>query len=144
MVRVELVSSKQQLDSAFSIRREVFVVEQQVPADEEYDEWEGTSRHFLAYDEKGSPCGTARWRHTTKGIKLERFAVLENYRNKGVGSALVKEVLQDVELQPDTASKILYLHAQLTAMPLYAKFGFVADGPEFLECGIKHHVMKKL
>lgn len=143
MIRVDTVNSQQQLDEAFEIRREVFVEEQAVPADEEYDEYETSARHFLAFDEHSRPCGTARWRFTLKGIKLERFAVLQSARGKGVGAALVKKVLEDVGAQPETAGKTCYLHAQVTAMPLYAKFGFKPEGDEFLECGIRHYLMKK-
>ncbi|AHM59714.1 acyltransferase [Flammeovirgaceae bacterium 311] len=143
MVQVKLVADQQQLESAYEIRCKVFVVEQQVPAAEEYDEFETSSRHFLAYGADGLPCGTARWRYTPKGIKLERFAVLEEYRGKGVGAALVQKVLEDIAPQPDARGKTLYLHAQLTAMPLYAKFGFKPEGPEFLECDIRHYLMKK-
>ncbi|EMR02027.1 GNAT family N-acetyltransferase [Cesiribacter andamanensis] len=143
MVRVERTTNQQQLEAAFDIRRKVFVEEQQVPAEEEYDEFEESSRHFLALDEQGSPCGTARWRRTPKGIKLERFAVLAEQRGKGVGAALVAKVLEDVAQQADTQGRVLYLHAQLTAMPLYARFGFSPEGEEFEECGIRHYLMKK-
>ncbi|WP_224995997.1 GNAT family N-acetyltransferase [Cesiribacter sp. SM1] len=143
MVQVKQVANQQQLDAAFEIRRKVFVVEQEVPAEEEYDEFEESSRHFLAYTAEGLPCGTARWRYTPKGIKLERFAVLGEQRGKGAGAALVQKVLDDISSQPDADGKTLYLHAQITAMPLYSKFGFKPDGPEFLECGIRHYLMKK-
>ena len=143
MVRVELVANPGQLEAAFEIRRKVFVEEQQVPAEEEYDEFEKTARHFLAYDSAGLPCGTARWRYTPKGVKLERFAVLQSCRGKGVGSALVQKVLLDIAAQPEAAAKPRYLHAQVTAMPLYEKFGFKPEGPEFLECDIRHYLMKQ-
>jgi len=131
------------LKAAFLIRQKVFVEEQNVPAAEEYDEYETTSRHFLAFY-NGIPCGTARWRYTDKGIKLERFAVLADFRSQKVGSALVQAVLEDVQQQADTAGKLLYLHAQVTAMPLYAKFGFEPLGDRFLECDIEHYKMIRL
>ena len=122
MIHVLPISSPTDLDQAFAIRREVFVMEQQVPEVEEYDEFETISRHFLALflDKKGvsRPCGTARWRRTSKGVKLERFAVLKAYRGKGVGKALVKSVLDDVfSLQPEPIESI-YLHAQVSALAL--------------------------
>jgi predicted GNAT family N-acyltransferase len=125
---------------AYKIREIVFVDEQQVPADEEYDEYETSSRHFLAFID-GIPCGTARWRYTDKGIKLERFAVLREYRNRKVGSALVKALLQDIQAQPASTGKLLYLHGQVSAMPLYSKFGFVPVGDMFEECSIQHYKM---
>lgn len=145
MIHVHPISSPVDLDQAFAIRREVFVEEQHVPTDEEYDEFEDISRHFLAkyQSQKGVslPCGTARWRRTSKGIKLERFAVRKKFRGKGVGKALVKAVLDDVfSLQPEPIESI-YLHAQVSAMPLYESFGFKPVGPMFEECNIQHYKM---
>ena len=85
-------SDKEHADIAFSIRQKVFVVEQKVDAREEYDEHEEESLHYLLYKDE-TPIGTARWRHTDKGVKLERFAVLPDYRKDGAGSFLVNEVL---------------------------------------------------
>jgi predicted GNAT family N-acyltransferase len=135
-----LISSPADLEHAFAIRREVFVDEQNVAAEDEYDEFETTSRHFLACVDK-QPAGTARWRRTTNGTKLERFAVRATFRRSGVGKALVQAVLSDVFTQTPAPVGEIYLNAQLTAIPLYAGFGFVAVGPEFDECGIMHRKM---
>lgn len=125
------------MEAAFAIRRIVFVEEQNVPADDEYDEFEAESQHFLAYLDD-QPVGTARWRRTSKGVKLERFAVLPTARRKGVGQALVQTVLNDVFSQQPEPIESIYLHAQLSARPLYDSFGFVPVGPQFDECGIEH------
>ena len=116
----------------------MFVIGQNVPANEEIDQYEDQCVHFLA-KVNGIPCGAARWRITDHGIKLERFAVLESYRNKGVGSALVEAVIKDIESKNHHRS--LYLHAQLSAIPLYQKFGFVKEGEMFQECNIDHYTM---
>ncbi|GAB3883552.1 GNAT family N-acetyltransferase [Spirosoma agri] len=140
MIVVVPISGAQDLERAFTIRRLVFVEEQHVHPDEEYDEFETTSTHFLARAD-GEPCGTARWRRTSNGVKLERFAVLADYRGKGVGKALVRTVLDDVFSQQPEPIEGIYLHAQLTAMPLYASFGFIPVGPMFEEAGIQHYKM---
>jgi predicted GNAT family N-acyltransferase len=140
MLSVVPIRAKDDLETAFAIRRVVFVDEQNVPAEDEYDEFEATSQHFLAYLD-GKPVGTARWRRTSKGVKLERFAVLAEVRRRGVGQALVQAVLDDVFGQQPEPIESVYLHAQLTAMPLYERFGFVAVGPQFDECGIQHYKM---
>ncbi len=134
-ISVKKVDNEQLLEEVFGIRKLVFVVEQQVDEREEY-EFEEESLHFIATCE-GKNVGTARWRKTEKGIKLERFAVLSDYRSSGVGSALVKAVIADIPEE----YKYLYLHAQLTAMGLYAKFGFKEKGPMFEEAGIQHYKM---
>jgi predicted GNAT family N-acyltransferase len=138
---VEKITTKEQLDAAFYIREQVFVVEQEVAAEEEYDEFEDSSRHFLASLD-GQPVGTARWRFTANGVKMERFAVLEEARGQGVGQALVAAVLADIEAMPEATGKMKYLHAQLHAMPLYAKFGFQQVGEQFEECAILHYKMQ--
>jgi predicted GNAT family N-acyltransferase len=140
MIAVLPISNPKDLEIAFSIRRTVFVEEQKVRSEEEYDEFESTSTHFLARAD-GEPCGTARWRRTSNGVKLERFAVLQAFRGQGVGKALVRAVLDDVFSQQPEPIERIYLHAQLTAMPLYADFGFVPVGPMFEEAGIQHYKM---
>ena len=140
MISVIPISTPEDLDTAFAIRRRVFVEEQRVDAREEYDEFEATSHHFLALS-NDTPCGTARWRRTSDGVKLERFAVLPNFRRLGVGKALVRTVLDNVFGQQPEPIERIYIHAQLTAMPLYTGFGFVAIGPQFEEAGIQHYKM---
>lgn len=140
MISVLPIATHTDLETAFAIRRQVFVEEQRVDAREEYDEFEETSAHFLAFVDD-VPCGTARWRRTSNGIKMERFAVLASCRRMGVGKALVQAVLDDVFSQQPEPIQSIYLHAQLPAMPLYAGFGFVAIGHMFEEAGIQHYKM---
>ena len=123
------------LEHAFKIRREVFVIEQKVDESEEY-EFEEESTHFIA-EVNGEYAGTARWRVTEKGVKLERFAVKKDFRSIGVGSHLLSTIINDIP----TEHHYLYLHAQLTAIGLYAKYNFVAEGEMFEEAGIQHYKM---
>jgi predicted GNAT family N-acyltransferase len=141
-IKVEIVKTKEQLDTIFKIREDVFVIEQEVDPVEEYDEFENISTHFLAYID-GFPAGTARWRFTNNGIKLERFAVLKDMRKKGVGQALVQAVLDNIIQSEESKGKLLYMHAQLPAIPLYSKFGFQKVGEIFEECNIMHYQMEK-
>lgn len=138
MVSVQKTNNKQDLETVFQIRQKVFVEEQNVPHEEEYDEFENTSTHYLA-SFNGEPAGVARWRETDKGVKLERFAVLENFRNKEVGSAILARVLEDVKAAHP--GKQIYLHAQLRAIPFYERQGFQKTGPQFTECEIEHFKM---
>ena len=140
-VPAEKITDKTSKERAFKIRETVFVLEQGVNPQDEYDEFEEISTHFLAKLD-GKPAGTAIWRFTSYGIKLERFAVLQEARGKGVGQALVEAVLKDIASVPESKGKIKYLHAQLSAIPLYAKFGFEKVGDMFEECNIKHFKME--
>ena len=123
------------VNKAFEIRRVVFVLEQDCPPELEYEN-EEICQHYLAYFNSISSA-TARWRETEKGIKLERFAVLAEYRRKGIALALVNRLLDDVK----PSNKTIYLHAQLEAMPLYEKAGFIPTGLQFEEAGIQHFKM---
>ncbi|MEM0940605.1 MAG: GNAT family N-acetyltransferase [Bacteroidota bacterium] len=140
--RVIKAQTEAEKKKAFAIREEVFVVEQKVPAEEEFDEYEGVSHHFVALDENDEPIGSARWRLTNKGIKLERFTVKENLRGKGLGTKIVQTVLDDISGNTEKGT-CLYMHSQLDAVPLYTKFGFQKKGDRFEECGIMHYLMWK-
>lgn len=125
-----------------SIREDVFVIEQQVPEKDEYDEFDETATHFIVFA-NDKPAGTCRWRFTNHGIKLERYAVLSEFRGQGVGRKLVEVTLQDIEATPAAKGKKLYLHAQVSAVFLYERFGFEKEGDQFDECGIMHYKMVK-
>jgi predicted GNAT family N-acyltransferase len=131
-VEVIRIIEKADLQLAWDIRKVVFVVEQNCPEDIEW-EFEEESKHFLAFLD-GRASGTARWRQTEKGIKLERFAVMQEARNKGLASALLTTILKEVS----GLNQKIYLHAQLQAAPLYAKFGFKPEGENFWEADIEH------
>jgi predicted GNAT family N-acyltransferase len=143
LIKVRKVVNESELQDALAIRKEVFVKEQGVAPEDEYDQYDKTSIHFIAYDGQDKPCGTARWRQTHSGIKLERFAVLKPYRGRGVGALLLKNILHDIEEDPNVSAQKLYLHAQTTAIGFYKKFGFEPVGEEFLECGIRHYEMMR-
>jgi predicted GNAT family N-acyltransferase len=121
---------------AFAIRRKVFVEEEGVDPNLEYDHEEEAHHYLLILG--GKALATARWRETDKGIKLERFAVLPEYRNRGFGALILKEVIKDVV----PLEKTIYLHSQLRAVPFYERNGFIKEGPVFYEAGIAHYYMK--
>jgi predicted GNAT family N-acyltransferase len=139
---VRIITSEEDFKKAYKIREEVFVIEQNVPREDEYDVFEKESVHFLAVN-SNVPCGTCRWRYTPYGVKLERFAVLKAYRGKQIGSALVSACIVNIVEDKDYKGQQLYLNAQMDAMPLYAKFGFKPEGDMFLECDIEHLKMVK-
>jgi predicted GNAT family N-acyltransferase/predicted HAD superfamily Cof-like phosphohydrolase len=121
---------------AFAVRRKVFIQEQQVDEREEFDVFEKSSTHYVAVVD-GKVVGTARWRLTELGIKLERFAVLSEHRNKGVGQSVLQQIIKDVK----GLGQLIYLNAQLNALPFYKKNGFNAQGEQFMECNIPHYCM---
>ena len=118
---------------AFEVRRIVFVDEQKVSREEEFDEFEKDSNHYLAFY-NNHPAGTARWRVTKMGIKLERFAVLQVHRDQGIGTKILASVLNDIRDRPEK----IYLHAQLAAVNFYKRAGFIEEGDHFWEANIEH------
>ncbi|MBF9237882.1 GNAT family N-acetyltransferase [Hymenobacter sp. BT683] len=134
------VTDLRDLDAAFTIREQVFQEEQGVPAAKEHDAHDRTdARHYLARAADGTPAGAARWRETENGVKLERFAVLANFRNQEIGAALLHAVLADVRTELPDAE--VYLNAQLRAIPFYERHGFKKEGEMFEEANIQHYKM---
>ena len=137
------------LDAAFSIRRTVFIEGQNVPEEDDFDGLDEIATHILAISEEDKAVGTARFRvtekhkdSTPKKIKLERFAVLEEYRGHKIGQKMVEFALQKIKEKEEykTVEKI-YLHAQLAAVSLYERCGFEKEGDIFEESGIMHYKM---
>lgn len=118
-----------------AVRRRVFVDEQAVPESEEWDEVDPVCLHLLVQRNR-EPVGTGR---LAADGKIGRIAVLSEFRGRGVGAEILRRLLQEARARglPE-----VYLHAQVTAMPFYAKQGFVAEGDEFVEAGIPHRRMR--
>lgn len=134
-IKVRIIRDEEQMKEALNIRQEVFVVEQQVDPEIEYDEFESVATHVLATI-GNQPVGTARWRETDHGCKLERFAVPKAYRGKGVGVALLEFVLDQIEDKTH-----VYLNSQMVALGFYERLGFKAVGQIFYEADIPHKKM---
>lgn len=120
---------------AREVRDAVFVDEQKVPRDIEWDEHDAASRHVVARDSDGGAIGTGR---LLVDGHIGRMAVLADWRGKGVGRALLERLLEEARQQGHTH---LALHAQTHASGFYRRFGFVEEGPEFMEAGIPHRTM---
>ena len=124
-------------EEARQLRDAVFVDEQKVPRDIEWDEHDAVSRHVIARDSDGGAIGTGR---LLADGHIGRMAVLADWRGKGVGRALLERLL---ELAAASHMQHLALHAQTQAGGFYRRFGFVEDGPEFMEAGIPHRTMRR-
>ena len=118
-----------------AISRTVFIEEQKVAPELEY-EYEEEGHYYLLFH-NDTPIATARWRETGKGIKLERFALLKEFRNRGLGSLLLEAVLKDVV----PLGRPIYLHSQVTAVNYYKRAGFRMEGDHFFEADIEHVFM---
>jgi len=119
-----------------SIRRAVFIEEQNVPESIELDGRDADCFHVLASDTNCRPVGTARM--DGKG-KIGRMAVLKNYRRRGIGRQMI-QALMDYGRKNSITD--FHLSSQVTAVGFYEKMGFESFGEEFIEAGIKHINMK--
>lgn len=130
-------------DDAFAVRRAVFVEEQGVPEELEWDEYEEMATHFVAYD-AGQPVGAARFRaydlDGDRVCKVERVAVLESVRGEDWGRQLMESLEATAE---EEGFDRFYLHAQTSAREFYEKLGYEQVGGEFLEADIPHVKMVK-
>lgn len=113
------------------IRREVFVREQGIPESDEWDDEDATSVHVLATLNR-DPVGTGRM---NRAGKIGRIAVASGLRRQGVGTRILRCLLQEARRQ---GNREPHLHAQVQAVPFYERLGFSREGDEFDEAGIPH------
>jgi YbgC/YbaW family acyl-CoA thioester hydrolase len=139
MVQVKTGSWSELGEDAGRIRTEVFVKEQRIPADLEWDEADATSLHAVAYNRLGQPVATGRLLPAEQGTaKIGRMAVHQVLRGCGFGEQVLRALTDASARRGDRA---IELHAQRTAQSFYAKLGFVPRGEPYEEAGIPHITM---
>lgn len=131
---VEQVDYDDAFDQVFQIRQAVFVDEMDVDQEDDYDGFDHLAHHYLIRL-KNKAIGTGRWRRTQTGgrYRIERIAVLKDYRRKEIGTHLVKAILKDIP-----KDKEIFIHAPVWAIPFFNSLGFSESGFEFDEAGINH------
>ncbi|MGW0764943.1 GNAT family N-acetyltransferase [Streptomyces sp. NPDC002676] len=137
-------------EACFGVRKDVFVVEQGVPEDLEYDAYDAVAVHVVAVREDGVPLGAGRLLYGEAAAgktggdasvgSLGRLAVTRAARGLGVGVALVRAIEEAARARGLTA---VDLHAQTHAMGFYERLGYEAYGPEFPDAGIPHRAMRR-
>ncbi|WP_062197640.1 GNAT family N-acetyltransferase [Massilibacterium senegalense] len=136
----KVVQTPKEQEDAFFIRKVVFIKEQHVPTDLEYDEFEQTAVHFVTYD-GDKPVGAGRLRFVDGMAKVERICILPSYRGKNVGRHLMETIEQEAQQKGYNTFK---LNAQVQAMPFYEKLGYTNISKEtFMDAGIPHVEMRK-
>ena len=134
--KIVSVDSADLLRKSFKLHN-CFVNEQGISEDIVNEDPNKSSHYFVAIDVENNALGTARWRVTSEGVKLERFAVLPAYRNKGLGRDLLIYILNDIRSR-FSSGVLVYLNAQLEAVNLYGRQGFLPVGSRFIEANIIH------
>lgn len=117
------------------VRETVFIDEQKVPVELEWDDLDNRAIHVLAEDNEGQPIGTGR---LLSSGQIGRIAVLKHWRGKGTGAALLSTL---ITLAKEAGIAPIYLNAQKSAIPFYSRQGFQPKGPEFMEANIVHQKM---
>lgn len=135
-IRIEKLDWSKGQSVLAMIRRRVFIDEQGIPESDEMDSLDASAQHYVAIVDK-KPVGTAR---RLRDGRVGRMAVLSAYRNSGVGSALMRYILDDAM---KSGLPRLYLHAQIAAIEFYARHGFTAVGEVFEEAAMSHQAMEK-
>lgn len=125
---------KLEQDAKF-IRKQVFIIEQNIPEEEEWDDQDMISDHFVVYDQD-QPIATAR---LLQNNSVGRVAVLKAYRGQGIGRMIMLEIIRQAHQQD---RKFLQLSSQVHAILFYEKLGFSIQGDAYDECGIPHIKMQ--
>lgn len=136
---IKIVSNEKELADAFEVRKIVFIGEQNVPEEEEIDQFEQDATHFVLYAD-GKPVGAGRFRVLDGIGKVERICVLKENRKAGAGAVIMNRI---EDYAKEQGISTLKLNAQTQAIPFYSKLGYETISEEFLDAGIPHKTMKK-
>ncbi|RZG87169.1 GNAT family N-acetyltransferase [Acinetobacter venetianus] len=131
MFSVKYGSWDQLQQDAKLIRKLVFISEQNIPEQDEWDDQDAISQHFVVYDQN-QPIATAR---LLANNSVGRVAVLKAYRGQGIGRLIMLEIIAYAQVQKRPS---LQLFSQVHAVSFYEKLGFSIQGDEYDECGIPH------
>lgn len=137
MVRIELMSWEEARAKASPIRFLVFVEEQRVPVEIEWDDQDEKSVHALAYSPEGQVVATGR---LLPDGHIGRMAVLSEWRGKGIGGAILERLIAKARERGDPE---IELFAQTHAIEFYRRYGFAEHGTVFEEAGIPHQAMRR-
>ncbi|QQK80762.1 GNAT family N-acetyltransferase [Salicibibacter cibi] len=136
---VQIANTEEEMQTVREIRSTVFIDEQNVPPEEEWDEYEEQSTHLLA-QVSGTWAGAGRVRFSGRAGKAERICVLKQFRGTGVG----KEIMQALEdYVASQGAESVILNAQTHAKDFYEVLGYIITSDEFLDAGIPHVAMEK-
>ena len=138
-LEIHQATSPEDIAACLDLRREVFIVEQNVPESLEVDGLDGDCIHFLALEDK-KPCSAARVRFIDNYAKIQRVCVPSAMRGTGLGRHLMEFIVEF--LKHDGRVKIVRLESQTHALAFYEKLGFMAYGNEFMDAGIPHRSME--
>lgn len=139
-MNVKEVSTQKEFEDALQVRRKVFIDEQQVPEEEEIDQYEDECTHVVLYDQNHQPVAAGRLRNYEGIAKMERICVLASHRKFGIGNLVMKKL---EELAKSKGFEKLKLNSQTHAEGFYKKLGYETISDIFMDAGIPHVTMIK-
>lgn len=139
VIDIKFTQNDREMLSCLSLRRTVFIEEQNVPENEEVDEDDPNCDHILLTI-SDDPVGAARLKYYDNFVKVQRVCVLKNYRGQGIGSNIINFIIKHIE-KNDIRNSVR-LGSQIHALEFYKGLGFVEFGEEYLDAGILHKDME--
>ena len=136
---IKFTQNDREMLSCLSLRRTVFIEEQNVPENEEVDGDDPNCDHILLTI-SDDPVGAARLKYYDNFVKVQRVCVLKNYRGQGIGSNIINFIIKHIE-RNDICNSVR-LGSQIHALEFYKGLGFVEFGEEYLDAGILHKDME--
>jgi len=134
-LEINIVDWHDKQDALQAIRKSVFIDEQRVPKELEWDGRDTECTQFLA-SHNSIPVATAR---LTPDGQIGRMAVLKDFRGRGFGSQLLAAVIEQAK---SAGHQQVFLHAQVNVIKFYLQYGFMAEGDVFIDAGIEHRSMR--
>ncbi len=138
-MNIKIITSEKDRQDVYAVRKTVFVDEQNVPIEEEVDDHENSSTHFLCTINHQA-IGAGRLRFENDYGKLERICILKDFRGNSYGQQLIKEMEKEIQRQGYRNAK---LSSQTHAIAFYENLGYQAISDVYMDAGIPHVMMKK-
>ena len=139
-VKIADWSKLEEQEAIKAVRQQVFIIEQNVPVELEWDELDKVCLHLLVSGTGINNIATARMHIEQDLAHIGRMSVLKPYRRQGIGSLMLKMLLEQASIN---GVKKVMLNAQTVAVGFYQQHGFVLVGDEFQDAGIPHYQMQK-
>ena len=138
MITSAFIPGTEDISEPFAIRKEVFVEEQSISEEEEFDDYDAQALHLIVYVDE-QPAATGRIWHDGRAFHIGRLAVLKQFRGQKIGDLALRLLLYKTF---SSGAQVVEISAQTYIVPLYKKFGFKEYGEEYIEAGIPHIAMK--
>jgi len=138
MITSAFIPGMEDISEIRFIRQEVFIEEQKISEEEEFDEYDAQALHLIIYVDE-QPAATGRIWHDGHTFRIGRLAVLKKFRGQKIGDLALRLLLYK---SFTSGAEVVEISAQTYIVPLYKKFGFKEYGEEYIEAGIPHIAMK--